>query len=457
MKIKLILAASQDDPLRKNDPFMPLSLPILAGTAPDHDYTFVDLLWEDDVKLDDPVDLVGISVRYSAENRAYQLAEEFKKRGARVVLGGPQISSVPERARNYANAVAIGEGEELWPVIVADAEKNQLKDYYVCSPKPFQPPGASVYQVLSYPDLQTNSIPLRNLYQKKYRFDTVFATRGCPVDCDFCSVPMIFGKKFRSKPIDDVIAEIETFKSYYYILDDTVFGKPQTYDYYHELYRRIASLSKKRFWTGQANLDAASHEKGRDVIRRAAESGLLYAAIGMESINRHVLEKTGALRKMGAPSSEKAVESMKDHIRFIQDQGIIVSGWFVIGYEEDTIDTYYRTLEFCMEMNVIPVIFPVTALPGTRLYDRLKKENKLDESKKNNFRNPNIKDEDIYDALQFINKNGFGKKQILKNSMFYYPRFKKDRIHKTIFLLVLQTRLKDGIGVANDVFQPHTS
>jgi len=111
MKITLILASSLTDPLRKNDPFMPLSLPILAGACPGHDYTFIDLLWEDAVPFDRPVDLVGISMRYTAENRAYEIADEYRRRGVKVVLGGPQPSVVPFRAIQHADAVAVGEAE----------------------------------------------------------------------------------------------------------------------------------------------------------------------------------------------------------------------------------------------------------------------------------------------------------------------------------------------------------
>ncbi len=454
MKIKLILAASHDDPLRKNDPFMPLSLPILAGAAPDHEYSFVDLLWEDSVGFEDPVDLVGISARYSAENRAYEIAGEFRKRGVKVVMGGPQISSVPHRAKQFADAVAVGEAEELWPVIVRDAAENRLRDFYVTSPAPFDAKGRSLYQLKSYPQFKTNPMPLRHVYKKNYRFDTVFAARGCPMDCDFCSVPALFGSQFRPKPVRDVVAEIETFRNYYYILDDTVFGRPSTYDYYLDLYRAIGSLKKKRYWTGQGTLDAAGSERGRGVIRAAADSGLLYAAIGMESVNPATLQKSGAIKKTGAADPAGAIGKMKESIRFIQDLGIIVSGWFVLGYDDDTIDTYYRTLDFCLETNIIPVIFPVTALPGTKLYERLKKENKLDESKLINYRNPRIDDAEVYEALKYIARTGFSAKQIMKNVGFYLPRFGGDRIHKTVFLAVLQAKLKQGIGVANDIFVP---
>jgi radical SAM superfamily enzyme YgiQ (UPF0313 family) len=451
MKIKLILAASLTDPLRKNDPFMPLSLPILAGACPGHEYTLVDLLWEDDPAYDEPADLVGISMRYTAENRAYEIADEFRRRGVRVVLGGPQPSVVPFRALEHADAVAVGEAEELWPVIVNDAEHNRLKQFYVCSPKPFDPGHYTLHQVSSYPDL-SRITPMRGLYKHRYVFDTVYASRGCPINCDFCTVTEIFGPAFRTRPVKNVVAEINSFKNYYYILDDSVFGKPASYDYYLELYTAIAGLTKKRFWTGQANLDAASDEKGREVIKKAAAAGLIYAAIGMESINPATLARSGAMKKMGARSTADVIDRMKSNIRFIQEQGILVSGWFVIGYEDDDIDTYRRTWEFCREMNVVPVVFPVKALPGTRLYDRLKREGKLDDTKLVNFRHPTIRDGEISDAIKRVSDEGYSWKEIARRTNFYRSRFKGDVIHKTIFTLVLQRKLRGAIDVSKDEF-----
>ncbi len=452
MKIKLILAASATDPLRKNDPFMPLSLPILAGLAPEHEYTFIDMLWEDDVRYDEPVDLVGISMRYTAENRAYEISNKFRSRGVPVVLGGPQPSVVPFRAIDHADAVVVGEAEDLWPVIVRDAERGELKNFYVCSPVKFDPLGRSLYQVFNYPAFADCAAPIRNYYKRKYVFDTVFALRGCPVNCDFCTVTEIFGPQFRARPVRDVTAEIDSFRNYYYLLDDSVFGKPATYGYYRELYEAIAKLKKRRFWTGQANLDAASDERGREVIRTAARSGLIYAAIGMESINPETLSSSGALRKTGALSAEDALCTMKENIRFIQDQGIIVSGWFVIGYEDDDIDTYRRTAEFCREMNVIPVIFPVKALPGTRLHARLEREGKLDDSRLINFRHPAIRDEEIFSALKKSADIGHSWKEIVRRSGFYFSRFSDEKIHRTIFALVLQSKLRGAIDVSRDEF-----
>lgn len=452
MKIKLILAASATDPLRKNDPFMPLSLPILAAAAPGHQYVFVDMLWEDDVRFDEQVDVVGISVRYTAEKKAYEIADEFRRRGITVVLGGPQISSVPLRAIAHADAVVVGEGEDLWPVVLRDIEQKRLRSFYVASPREFSAKGYTVHQVRGYPDLAHRPMPVRGLYRKRYVFDTVYAVRGCPINCDFCAVTDIFGAKCRTRPVDEVVAEIATFRNYYYLLDDTVFGRPATYDYYLSLYDAIQRLPKRRFWTGQANLDAAADERGREVIRRAARAGLIYAAIGMESINPKTLEKSGALKKTGAGAAGDAIARMKENIRFIQDQGIIISGWFVIGYDDDTIETYHRTLEFCREMHIIPAIFPVKALPGTRLHERLAKEGKLDDTKLLNYRNPSISDEDVYRALREVFAAGFAPGATLRRTAYYLRRFSDERIHRAIFALVLQTKLKQGIDVSNDEF-----
>jgi radical SAM superfamily enzyme YgiQ (UPF0313 family) len=393
---------------------------------------------------------VGISVRSTAQERAFEIADEFRKRGRTVVLGGPQVSAIAREARQHADAVAVGEGESLWPVIVADAARGELRDYYVCSPEPFLPgQGQTVYQDFSFPDLSASISPKRHLYRRKYTFDTVYAMRGCPIDCDFCAVSRLFGTTYRQRPVEDVVSEIGTFRRYYYLLDDTVFGRPSTYDYYLDLYDRIASLSRTRYFTGQANLDAASDEKGREVIRRAARAGFLYAAVGIESINPATLEASGAIRKLGVRSTDEVLERMRENIRFIQDQGIIISGWFVVGYPQDTVETFYRTFEFCREMNLLPAIFHVRAIPGTRLYDRLASEGKLDTSRLMNTGHPSIRDEDILDALAHVIRKGYSLGEIVRRSLFYAGRFKRDRIHKTIFSFVTQRKLRGGLDVAH--------
>lgn len=455
MKIMLILAASDTDPLKKNDPFMPLSLPLLAASAPEHDYIFVDMLAGEVPDFNTDAGVIGISYRISAESKAFELAGIFKSKGKTVIMGGAQASVSPYEAKNVCDSVVIGEGEFVWPRVLKDYENKRLHDFYISSPIKFDnKAGFKVYQADRYPDLSNVKKGLRHYYKKKYVFDTVFATRGCPINCDFCSVTPIFGSKVRTRPVDDVVSEISTFKGYYYLLDDNVFGRPAQYDYYLELYSKIASLKKINLWTGQANLDAASTEKGRDVIRAAARAGLIYAAIGMESINKSVLEKSGTIKKMGTKGND-VIREMEDNIRFIQDQGIVISGWFTLGYEDDTIDTFEDTLEFCIKNNIIPALNPLEALPGTRLYDRLEKEDRISKTSKINIIHKDLSPEDILNAIKEANYRAFSFKERLNRTLFYKEKFARgskftrksvyNTIYKTIFTHVLQKKLKKGL------------
>ncbi len=452
MKIKLILSANPNDPLKNREPFMPLSLPILAGTAPAHDYEFIDMLMDSsDMNYDDPVDLVGISIRLSAEDIAYRIADEFRKRKIPVVLGGPQVSFVPFKAIEHADSVVIGEAETLWPKLLQDLQNDKLKDFYVCSPSPFDPQGRTFYQLDEMPNLKGLPKPNRSLFKRKYAFDMVYASRGCPIDCDFCTVTALFGSKYRMRPVEEVVNDIAGFNGYYYLLDDTVFGRPSTYDYYLELFDRISKLKKRNYWTGQANLDAATTKKGQEVIHKAVEAGFLYAAVGIESINNKVLENSRSISKMGIRNHQDVISRMKESIAFMQDLGIVISGWFAIGYEEDDINAYYRTYEFCEETNILPVFSPVHALPGSRLYKRLSKESKLQDNKTNitNVSHPRMTNQEIMKALEYIVKKGYSFNEIVKRTRFYWNKFTPenfnstgDKIHKTIFTYITQQRMK---------------
>ena len=325
MKIKLILAADKNDPLRENNPFKPLSLMLLAASAPNHRYELIDMLDKQELDFDSDVDVVGISIRKSAEKAGFEVADNFKKKGVKVIVGGPQPSAIPHEALKHADSVVVGEGELLWPKVLHDIESKKLKDFYVSAPTRFQSNGNSVYQLEALPDLMKIPKPDRSLFKRKYDFELIFASRGCAINCDFCSVTRMFGSRYRMRPVDEVVSEIAEFKGYYYLIDDTVFGRPNTYNYYEELYEKIGALKKIHYWTGQANLDAASNDKGKEIIKKASKAGLIYAAIGMESINEKVLKKSGSFSKMGVANAKDVAEKMKENIRFIQQQGILIS------------------------------------------------------------------------------------------------------------------------------------
>ncbi len=453
MKINLIVVAGESDPLRKVNPFMPLSLPILAASAPYHEYVFTDLLWEpyDSIDFNADYDIIGISFRVSATKKAYEIADKFREHNKTVVLGGAQASSVPLKAKQHADAVVIGEGEFLWPIVLQDFENKQLKDFYICSPnKNNDFDGYSVYRLENLPELTELPKPIRNLYKGKYTFDMVDTARGCPVDCSFCSVTNIFGKKMRYKNQEKVLEEIQSFGRHFFLVDDTAFGRNDSYNYYLELYKKLQKLPKKRFWIAQANLDAAANPKGREVIKEAARSGLSYVSIGLESINVDNIRETGITSKLGITDKDNPLKELKQNIEFIQNQGIAISGWFTIGLEHDTYDSCMQSLDFCMETNIFPVLNPIQALEGTRYYDELKKENKLIDQQTNvsNVINPAITNEMFVDLMAIAIKKAYTTQQIIKRTRFYYKKIKAlkqgsfNLIHSTILIYMTQLKLR---------------
>ncbi len=408
------------------------------------------LIEKEALNYDLDVDLVGISYRIAAEKEAFKIAGRFRSKNKTVVFGGPQPTAVPYLAKEHANAVVVGEGELLWPVLLEDFKTGNLKDFYVCPPNKINNTNYRVFNLDYIPDLSKHPMPNRQISKNKYVFDMVYASRGCPINCDFCLVSDIFGKKCRFRNIDDVVHEISTFKNYYYLIDETVFGRSGSYEYYKELYEKIYKLPRRKYWTGQANLDAASNPKGREIIRKAARSGLVYAAIGIESINKNTLISSGSFAKMGLKKSEDHLEILEKNIALIQNEGISISGWFAIGYESDSIQTYYDTVDFCIKNHIFPMISPVQALPGSRLYKKLNDKNKLQNQFGNitNVIHTSIKDTDIIKALEYSFRKGFTISRIIKNTFFCAKKIKKagnsfnETIHKSIFIFATQNKLK---------------
>ncbi len=455
MKIHLIVVAGENDPLRKVNPFMPLSLPIIAGSAPEHDYKFTDLLWEgyDSIDYDADFDLIGISFRVSATIKAYEIADKFREKGKTVILGGSQPSSVPLKAKQHADAVVVGEGELIWPVLLDDIKKDELKDFYICSSQNKRNfDGYKVYQT-DFPETLDFAPAIRSLYRGKYTFDIVYAARGCPVDCTFCSVSNIFGKKMRYKSHDTILDEINQFKRHFFLVDDTAFGRKDSYDYYLELYKKLQKLPKKRFWIAQANLDAAAVEKGREVIRQASLSGMSYAAIGLESLNPDNIKETGITAKLGISDKENPIDELKKNIEFIHNQGIAISGWFTIGLEHDTYESCMKTLDFCIDANIFPVFNPIQALEGTKYYDELNKQGKLIDQKTNvsNVKNHSLTNEMFIDLMKESVKRAFTYPKILKRTYYYYKKVKAlkrgsfELIHRTILIFMTQLKLRKVI------------
>lgn len=453
MKIYLIVAAASGDPLKNVNPFMPLSLPVLAAAAPQHQYKFTDMLSEPEAAVDyeGDYDVVGISYRVSASDQAFAIADKFIEKNKIVVLGGPQASSVPLDAKKHAHAVVIGEGEKLWPIVLDDIVKGQLKDFYVCAPEPLpQLKGFNTYTSDGLPDLKNTPLPVRHLFKKKFRFNMVYAARGCPIDCSFCHVSKIFGKKMRLRDHESILEDISTLSRHFFLIDDSAFGRKNIFDYYINLYEKLQKLPKKRFWIAQGNLDAAANLQGQKVIEEAARAGLSYVSIGLESINTNDMKQTGVYAKLGVSSQENPLLAIRQNIEFIQRQGVGISAWFTIGLEHDTMESCKETLDFCMKANVFPVFNPIQALEGTRYYETVKANDMLTDQKTNvsNVKNTSMSNMQFIEVMQDVLSKAYNTKTIIARTLFYFKLIKKcnrglfDLIHRTILIYATQRKIK---------------
>jgi radical SAM superfamily enzyme YgiQ (UPF0313 family) len=386
LKIKLIFPAQEIEMGKATFPVMPLAPTLLAAlTPPGHDLQLVDMVYDDEIDYDAACDLVGITVRTPLARVAYDIADKFIARGKTVVLGGPHIFVFPQEAKEHASAVAIGEAEALWPVIVNDVQAGILKDFYVCGPYKKDALEGSVYHQPHRPELTDLPMMRRDLLPRdRYLMDSVFTTRGCPNFCRFCPVTPIFGSRIRHRPIDEVVAEVDTLRKNYFNVDDSVFGHPQMVDrpeenqYYLDLYKELAGLQPKRLWTGAGGLSAINYKDGRKIVELAAESGLCSIAAGLESLSGAGQRQSGAWRKLHFTSPDAFnVDRMRENIRIIQQLGIEIMGFFVIGWDEDTPETYRRTLDFCDEMKIIPFIVTLIPMPGSPIYDEYLEQGRI--------------------------------------------------------------------------------
>jgi hypothetical protein len=186
--------------------------PLWAATLAAHTPPDVELTFRDDgldpinlEKESDAPDLVGISVNSKTAARAYAIADAYRKRGSKVVLGGIQVTALPEEGLEHADAVVSGEAEWIWRKVVEDAKAGKLGRGKSLMNR-------SIYKHEGWPELVNMPLPRRDLVKsiRYVPFDVVQTTRGCPFPCEFCSVSTYNGTTFRFRPVREVVAELET-------------------------------------------------------------------------------------------------------------------------------------------------------------------------------------------------------------------------------------------------------
>jgi radical SAM superfamily enzyme YgiQ (UPF0313 family) len=331
---------------------VPLTLPYLAAlTPPDWEVTLVDEQL-DAVPLETRFDLVAITCTTLNSFRAYDVADDFRRCGVPVILGGPHTCFHSEEAAAHGDAVGIGEAEPYWRTMLEDALHGRL---------------AKVYRADAVPDLAGLPVPrydLLNLdHYRPFRTFTVVSSRGCPFHCEFCSERFLLGESYRCRPVPEVIEEIKRCGSRSLFFGDSNFGGKRSRAM--ELMEALIPLRLRwsALWSAYLCSDAA-------FMNLAQRSGLLHLNIGLESINPETLS--------GMNKTFNKAHKYSEMLADLRRRGISYSLNFIFGWEGELADAFQATLTFLHE-NKVPVAYfnILTPVKGTPLYERMKQEGRI--------------------------------------------------------------------------------
>jgi radical SAM superfamily enzyme YgiQ (UPF0313 family) len=342
-------AASRHVRHRRLIRFPQLTMPLLAAYTPAHwRVTHTDEIVQR-VRFDRPYTLVAITANTAAAPHAYELASGFRARGIPVVIGGPHATLMPEEVARHADAVAVGEGERLWPDVLRDCEGGALKPVYRCD---------------QVPDLRCMPAPRWDLIPgRAYGRGVTIATRGCPFACDYCSIPAMYGRRMRFRPVAEVVGEVRRMPGRALVFWDDNIGANR--DYALSLFDAIAPLG--RWWTSQTTVATAFDD---ELLRRAAASGCKALFMGLESVSQSSLD--------GANKRHNRVSEYREAVRRCHRHGIAVQAGTVFGFDGDDVGIFRRTVEGYREAAVdsatVGVLVPY---PNTPLFRRLEAEGRI--------------------------------------------------------------------------------
>jgi len=348
---------TQDNAWNQLRIWKPLGLLVLAGrTPPEWEVEVIDenLCIPNYEALPRP-DLVGISAFTSQANAAYALAARFRRRGVPVVMGGVHATMRTEEALEHVDTVVTGEGDDVWERVLEDAARGALERlYHGC-----------------YADMSRVRPARHDLLPRGYAFGSLQVSRGCPLDCSFCSVTAFNGRRLRSRPIEEVVKELQQIREpLVLIVDDNLIGTSRRQiAFAKELFRAMAKSKHGKGWMGQVTINFGDDD---ELLELAFKAGCFGVLIGFES------PTDAGLGELNKTFNTRNGRDLRECVRRIQRHHMIVAGSFALGLDVDRVGIGRQIAEAGHRYNldVINTLF-LTPLPGTRLFSQLQAEGRL--------------------------------------------------------------------------------
>jgi radical SAM superfamily enzyme YgiQ (UPF0313 family) len=384
-----------------------ITLPHLASITPrKYDVEIVNENYESiDFNVD--VDLVGITCYTMTAPRVYEIADEFRRRGKKVVLGGYHPTAMPDEAKQHADSIIMGMAEASWPHLLEDLEKGKMKKIYPRNPD---------FDMADIPPIR------RELIKHNPFTGAVQSTRGCTNKCEFCAIGSFSHHGVKQRPIKNVVKEIKEMPHKTFIIHDphlTVNRK-----YAKELFKEMIKNKIRKSWVANGTTDVLL-KVDDEFLDLAKKSGCVEWFIGFESFSQAALD--------GIKKTHNKVEDFKKMIKRVHDHGMAIQGGIIFGFDEDTVDIFDTTLEKMYELEIDVVeINILTPYPGTPLFDRIKADGRLltkDWSRYNQvdivFQPKNMTVEELREGVRKVAKEFYSIPNIIRRNTKIFSTVKK--------------------------------
>jgi radical SAM superfamily enzyme YgiQ (UPF0313 family) len=384
-----------------------ITLPHIAAITPKkHNVRIINENYEN-INFDYNVDLIGITTYTMTAPRVYEIADEFRSRGKKVVLGGYHATALPEEAIKHADSLILGMAESNWPELLDDFEKGKMKQIY---------PRNTNFDMADIPPLR------RDLIRHNPLMGAVQSTRGCSNKCEFCAIASFCHHGVKQRPIKNVIEEIKHMPNKIFVFHDphlTINRK-----YAQEIFKEMIKNKIRKSWVANGTVNVLG-KVDEEFLSLAYKSGCVEWFVGFESFSQSALN--------GIKKTHNVVEDFKKMIKRIHSYGMTVQGGIIFGFDEDTPEVFDTTLDKMNELDIDVVeINILTPYPGTPLFDRMEKDGRIitkDWSKYNQidvvFEPKNMTVEELSNGARKVAKEFYSIKNIIVRNIKILSTVKK--------------------------------